>query len=114
MVIDVDRIKTSLMKRRCILVCQNRSCQRQGSQAVLAEFKAQTREMPSVFVAASDCTGQCSSGPTVRVTPDQTWYCRVKATDVQPIVQQHLEADQPVQSLLHPRFHRGKNSFLPD
>lgn len=102
------------MKRRCVLVCQNRSCQRQGAEAVLTEFKAQTREMPSVFVTASDCTGQCSSGPTVRVTPDQTWYCRVKSEDVSQIVQQHLESDQPVQGLLHPRFHMSPDSFLPE
>ncbi len=93
------------MKRRCVLVCQNRSCQRNGSDVVLAAFKQCTTEMPSVFVAASDCMGQCSSGPTVQVTPDQTWYCRVTPDDVPQIVDEHLEADTPVDSLLHPRFH---------
>jgi (2Fe-2S) ferredoxin len=69
--------------------------------------------MSSVFVAESDCTGQCSSGPTVRVTPEQSWYCRVTPEDVTTIVDQHLMGDRPVESLLHPRFHPRADSFLP-
>ncbi|MEB3355549.1 MAG: (2Fe-2S) ferredoxin domain-containing protein [Synechococcales bacterium] len=89
--------------RRCVLVCQHRSCQRNGSEAVLAAFKA--TPVANVFVSGSDCTGQCSSGPTVRVMPDGTWYCRVKPEDVVTIVDEHLKGDRPVQSLLHPRLH---------
>lgn len=101
------------MKRRCVLVCQNRSCKRNGAEAVLAAFKACTADMASVFVAESECTGQCSSGPTVRVMPDQTWYCRVTPDDVPRITEEHLTADTPVQSLLHPRFHPSMDSFTP-
>ncbi|MGF1496324.1 MAG: ferredoxin [Elainellaceae cyanobacterium] len=89
--------------RRCVLVCQHRSCQRNGSEAVLATFKAIS--VTNVFVSGSDCTGQCSSGPTVRVMPDKTWYCRVKPEDVPTIVDEHLRGDRPVKSLLHPRMH---------
>jgi (2Fe-2S) ferredoxin len=49
--------------------------------------------------------GQCSSGPTVYVTPDRTWYCRVKPEDAIEIVTQHVQLNQPVERLLHPRFH---------
>jgi len=59
----------------------------------------------SVLVSASDCMGQCSSGPTVYITPDRTWYCRVKPEDVAEIVVQHVQLNQPVERLLHPRFH---------
>ena len=86
-----------------MLVCQYRSCTRNGSAEVLAAFRVAAPT--GVFVNSSDCLGQCASGPTVRVMPDGTWYCRVKPADVGAIVQQHLVSDQPVQSLLHPRFH---------
>lgn len=88
---------------RCILVCQNRSCQRNGSESVLAAFQA--LELPHIFASGSDCLGQCSSGPTVQVLPDRTWYCRVKVADVATIAAEHLQGDRPVQRLLHPRFH---------
>jgi len=49
--------------------------------------------------------GQCSSGPTVRIMPDNTWYCRVRPQDVETIVSRHLLHGERVQERLHPRFH---------
>lgn len=65
------------------------------------------RDHPSahIAVAASGCMGQCSSGPTVRILPDDTWYCRLCPEDVAAIVSQHLGQGQPVVAHLHPRFH---------
>ncbi|MEL6223672.1 MAG: (2Fe-2S) ferredoxin domain-containing protein [Cyanobacteria bacterium J06627_8] len=102
------------VQRRCVLVCQGRSCQRNGACAVLDTLRSSTSEMASVFVTECECTGQCSSGPTVRVMPDQTWYCRVKPDDVLAIIDEHLDGDRPVQSLLHPRFHPQLESFFRD
>ncbi|MFQ3615705.1 MAG: (2Fe-2S) ferredoxin domain-containing protein [Cyanobacteriota bacterium] len=91
------------LKRRCVSVCQYRSCERSGSAAVLAAFRE--ANLPGVLISASDCMGQCASGPTVRVTPDNVWYCRVKPEDVGAIATRHLQQDEPVERLLHPRFH---------
>jgi (2Fe-2S) ferredoxin len=95
--------QTPSLKRRCVSVCQYRSCNRSGSAAVLAAFREVN--LPGVLISASDCMGQCASGPTVRVTPDNVWYCRVKPEDVEAIATQHLQHDEPVERLLHPRFH---------
>lgn len=100
-----------LPSRRCVLVCQHRSCLRSGSEAVLAEFRAAA--VANVFVSASDCLGQCGSGPTVRVLPDDAWYCRIKPNQVEAIVTEHLQNDQPVRALLHPRFHPHPDAFEP-
>lgn len=88
---------------RCIAVCQYHSCARNRAAKVLEAFQAIAPI--SVLVRASDCMGQCSSGPTVYITPDSTWYCRVKPEDVAEIVTQDLQLNQPVARLLHPRFH---------
>jgi (2Fe-2S) ferredoxin len=88
---------------RQVLVCQHISCQNQGSASVLAAFQADP--VTGVVVVASECQGQCNMGPTVRVLPDETWYCRVKPEDVPVICDQHLKANQPVVRLLHPRLH---------
>jgi (2Fe-2S) ferredoxin len=98
-------------KRRCVLVCQNRSCVRNGSEEVLAAFQAVI--VPGVFATGSDCMGQCASGPTVQVMPDGMWYCRIKPSDVPVIVEQHLQGDRPVEALLHPRFHPKPDAFIP-
>lgn len=90
-------------KYRCVTVCQHTSCQRNGSAEVLQAFRAHRH--PGFTVSPSGCLGQCSSGPTVRVSPDEIWYCRIKPSDVPVIVQQHLIGGEPVDAKLHPRIH---------
>lgn len=90
-------------KYRCVVVCQNTSCLRNGSAEVLQAFR--DAKCSGVTVNPSGCLGQCSSGPTVRVSPDEIWYCRVKPTDVPVIVEQHLKGGEPVEAKLHPRIH---------
>ena len=87
----------------CILVCQYQSCLRNGSAEVLEAFEA--AEVPGISVQASGCQGQCSISPTVRITPEEIWYCRVKPSDVPLIVEQHLKGGKPVEALLNPRIH---------
>lgn len=76
---------------------------RSQSDAVLAAFQA--LKIPGVFATGSDCLGQCASGPTVQVMPDGIWYCRVTPEQVTVIAEQHFRKGQPVEALLHPRFH---------
>jgi (2Fe-2S) ferredoxin len=87
----------------CILICQYQSCLRNGAAEVLAAFEA--AEIPDLLVEGSGCQGQCNIGPTVRITPEEIWYARVKPTDVPLIVEQHLQGGKPVASLLNPRIH---------
>lgn len=86
-----------------VLVCQYVSCCANGSREVLESFQA--NQVPEIEVIPSECQGQCNMGPTVRVLPDEIWYCRVKPEDVLEIMQQHLKDGEPVERLLHPRFH---------
>ncbi|MGG6241640.1 (2Fe-2S) ferredoxin domain-containing protein [Nodosilinea sp. AN01ver1] len=88
-------------KRWLVQVCRDRSCDRGGSAAVLAAFRDH-----NILVAESNCMGQCSAGPTVKVMPGNTWYCRVTAEDVPRIVEQHLGRGELVRDRLHPRFHQ--------
>jgi (2Fe-2S) ferredoxin len=88
---------------KCVSICQYQSCQRNGSAEVLAMF--QQLRLPEFSVSGCGCLGQCSSGPTVKVNPDNVWYCRVKPTDVPEIIAQHLKEGKPVDRLLHPRIH---------
>lgn len=94
-----------------VLICQYRSCLANGSAEVLAAFLANTTladttaNAVDVSIVASDCQGQCNLGVTVRVLPDEIWYCRVRVQDVETIVTQHLQQGHPVEELMHPRMH---------
>ncbi len=97
--------------QRCVLVCQHQTCLKNGSAKVLQAFNAFT--IPGVKVESSGCQGQCSSGPTVRILPDETWYWQVKPNDVPTIVEQHLHGGKPVEAKLNRRVHLSWEMFSP-
>jgi (2Fe-2S) ferredoxin len=88
---------------RQVMVCQNRSCRKQGAAAVLAAF--QSSAVTDVTVIASSCLGQCGNGPMVLVTPDQIWYSDVHPQEVSKVVERHLQGGHPVVSMLYPKYH---------
>ena len=88
---------------RCVRVCQNRTCRKQGAAQVLAAFTA--LPVPDVTVTASGCLGQCGNGPMVLVLPDMVWYCGVRPHEVPLVVEQHLLGGQSVKRMLYHRFH---------
>jgi len=92
---------------RCVMVCQHQSCQRNNAGEVLKAFERIGDGMEDVSIISSGCMGQCSTGPTVRVTPDEIWYCRVQPEDVEAIAEQHLVEGKPVDRLFNPRIHRS-------
>lgn len=91
------------IKRRAVLICQHRSCSRNGAAEVLRAF--QTAAPVGVTVSGCGCQGQCASGVTVRIIPEGSWYCQIRPGHVSQIVEQHLGQGRPVAALLHPRFH---------
>ena len=97
-------------KRYLVTVCQHRSCARNGSEAVLAAFQA--HQSTGVIVSGCECQGQCGSGPTVKVMPDNVWYCQVQPEDVEAIAANHLVPDgQPVERLLNARIHQTQSAY---
>jgi (2Fe-2S) ferredoxin len=89
---------------RQILVCQSRSCRKQGAAAVLGAF--QRSPVTDVTVIGSGCLGQCGNGPIVLVTPEQIWYSGVHASEVSAVVERHLKGGRPVRSMLYPKYHQ--------
>ncbi|MBE7381324.1 MAG: (2Fe-2S) ferredoxin domain-containing protein [Leptolyngbya sp. SIO1E4] len=96
-------------QRYLVTICQHRSCMRSGSDQVLAKF--QEHQSINVMISGCECQGQCGSGPTVRVMPGDTWYCRVQPEDVDTIVDEHLNGGKPVERLLHPRIHQTHSAY---
>lgn len=92
-----------MLSPKHVLVCQNRTCKKQGSGKVLAAFQAHA--VSDVIVTGSRCLGQCGMGPMVVVTPEQVWYSRVHPDEVPAVVEKHLVGGQPVAAMLYPKLH---------
>jgi (2Fe-2S) ferredoxin len=89
---------------RQVLVCKNCPCVDRDAAQVLEAFKIKNLS-PNTTVEGLEYQGQCSSGPTVRIVPEETWYYLVQPQDVEQIVTQHLHGGEPVTEKLHPRIH---------
>ncbi|PPS45244.1 ferredoxin [Chroococcidiopsis sp. TS-821] len=84
---------------RCVMVCQNRTCRKQGAARVLAAF--QSHPTPGITIVSSNCLGQCGNGPMVLVLPEQIWYSRVQPAEVPAVVERHLRGGCPVAKMLY-------------
>ncbi len=80
--------KNSSISAKCVRVCLNRTCRKQGAKLVLAAFEASV--VPGITVMGSSCLGQCGNGPMVLVLPDRIWYSRVYPSQVPLLIEQHL------------------------
>lgn len=99
--------------QRHIFFCLNQrdsgenACAQHGAQQGFDHCKARIRELGlagpgGVRVNKAGCLDRCAGGPVAVVYPDATWYSYVDASDVDEIVEQHLQKGQVVERLLLP------------
>ncbi len=68
-----------------ILVCQNRTCRKQGSTQVLEAFQAAATV--ETEIKATGCLGHCGSGPMVVILPEEIWYNQVEPEDAVTVIE---------------------------
>lgn len=90
--------------RAHVLICGGNGCKSAGSKEVQLAF---TRAIEAkglsdeVMVVETGCHGFCEHGPLVIVYPEGTFYCQVKAEDVEEVVESHLFKGRIVDRLLY-------------
>ena len=92
------------MYRSHVLVCGGTGCTSSGSVKIIEEFErelAATGLTEEVKVVKTGCFGLCALGPVVIVYPEGSFYSRVKAEDVNEIVDEHLLKGRIVKRLLY-------------
>lgn len=97
----VDTVKDP--KHRWIAVCRGTGCASSASaevrQALCEELDSRNLN-EQVEVRRTGCFGFCEEGPIVVVHPEETFYTRVRPSDVEVIVEEHIVGGQPVERLL--------------
>ena len=90
---------------RKVLVCQYRTCTKDGASAVLQVFQRQ--QIENVVIEACGCLGLCGSGPMVLLLPDNIYYWQITPQKAQKIIETHLLENMPIASFMHPRLHQN-------
>lgn len=91
------------LPKRQVLVCQYRTCTRDGAEQVLATFKQQ--QIPNVTLESCGCLGLCGSGPIVVILPDNVYYWHITPKKAQSIITKHLIGNTQIPAIMHPRLH---------
>ena len=90
--------------RAHVLICGGTGCKSAGSKEVQLAFSRAIEAKglsDEVMVVETGCQGFCEHGPLVIVYPEGTFYCQVKAEDVEEIVESHLFKGRIVERLLY-------------
>ncbi len=85
--------KVDTTYRKLVLVCQNlreggaNCCMQRGAGELYPAIKAAVKEATTdVRVSKTGCLGQCSTGSTVVIMPDDIWLGEVTADDIPEII----------------------------
>lgn len=87
-----------------ILICGGTGCKASASSGVFEAFTAKLSELSlsnEVQVITTGCFGFCEQGPIVKIMPDNTFYVKVTADDVEEIIKEHVIKGRKVERLLY-------------
>ena len=95
--------ESDLKYRKLVLVCVNqrdngrKSCNDNGSEEFYNKLKAEMAGVdPSVRISRTGCLGNCLSGPSVVIQPDNIWLGEVSEKDIPEIKAMILEGGKEV------------------
>src|SRR5579872_2281583 len=100
---ELDQIAKSVQQENAkydyeVNVCMDLACASQGAGSLRdALVKATEASGKKILIRKTGCMGPCSSGPLVRVDPDDTLYAKVKDANADAIVASL--GDKPVAEL---------------
>ena len=86
-----------------ILICASTGCLSNNSKEVLCAFEKAIKEhnlTGKVEIVKTGCHGLCALGPVVTIYPEGIFYNKVKPTDVEKIITQHIIGNQVVKELV--------------
>ena len=98
---------------RHIFFCLNQrtngegSCADHGAQAAFDHCKAKVKALGlagvgSVRVNKAGCLDRCAAGPVAVVYPEGVWYSYLDTSDIDEIVERHLQHGEVVTRLIPP------------
>ncbi|MDR1167830.1 MAG: NADH-quinone oxidoreductase subunit NuoF [Heliobacteriaceae bacterium] len=90
-----------------VLVCAGTGCVANGANDVIAKFRELGAEAgiltdyDKITIVPTGCHGFCEQGVLVIIPDKHVTYIKVKAADVEEIVENHIKNDTPVKRLLY-------------
>ena len=99
------------MVRSHVLICGGTNCTSHGCKHVAAAFEESIKRNGlenEIKIVITGCHGLCAVGPIAVIYPEAVVYAKLKPTDAEEIVTEHLIKDRPVKRLVYDEDLNGK------
>ena len=87
-----------------LCVCRGTGCESSKSGVLFERLTEEVKKHhleDKVRIKTIGCHGLCQQGPVISVEPEGLFYCQVKESDIDEIVQSHLIEGRPVERLFY-------------
>ena len=87
-----------------VLCCGGTGCKSSASDEIVANFNTILKEkglQDEVMVIKTGCFGFCEKGPIVKISPDHTFYIKIKPEDAERIIKEHVVEGKLIEEFLY-------------
>ena len=109
--LDVKRGKTDKNGKINISICGGTGCQASRSEEIkkeLIRFAELYGVDDKVEISITGCFGFCEKGPIVKISPDHTFYIKIKPEDAERIIKEHIVEGKIIEDFLYVNPATGK------
>ena len=103
-VLSLRTVEKDVSEKYHISVCGGTGCTSSNSLEIVEALHHWAKECgveDKVEISITGCFGFCERGPIVKVFPDHTFYTKVKVSDAEKIIKDHIVNHEVVHSLLY-------------
>ncbi|MBR5866913.1 MAG: (2Fe-2S) ferredoxin domain-containing protein, partial [Spirochaetaceae bacterium] len=76
-----------------ILVCGGTGCESSSSDEIYKQLQEEAKKQnvaEKVQIVKTGCFGFCEKGPIVKISPDHTFYIKMKPENAERIIKEHI------------------------
>jgi len=102
--LDIKKGKPDNTGKINISICGGTGCQASRSNEIRAELIKYAKEYgveDRVEVSITGCFGFCEKGPIVKISPDHTFYIKIRPEDAERIIKEHVVEGKIIEDFLY-------------
>lgn len=102
--LDIKKGKAEVSRKSQISICGGTGCHASQSEKIKEELIAACKKYnveDKVDIAITGCFGFCEKGPIVKISPDHTFYIKIKPEDADRIIKEHIVEGKLIEDFLY-------------
>ena len=102
--LDVKKGKVDTSNKMNISICGGTGCQASQSEKIKEELEKYAKIYnveDRVEISITGCFGFCEKGPIVKISPDHTFYIKIKPENAERIIKEHIVKGKLIEDFLY-------------